>query len=431
MRRVVPLLALAALTAGCMWMADEQAPAPTPPSVWHMSSEVVASPGFCGDCHYGLDEFWLTDWALQDGNWSLTVRPRYVEAPLYAVQVGDEPVAAESGWERHESGPGQGMLVEWSVGDADHVLFKAYGSGPDSVALDATANRQDVVVTHAVLVAPDGTRFEAAGPEQDLRIVTAPGQPGVWRAELAFLDGPPDGFLYTYHEELFGELVPHVDGRGATTFVFPANETGAPPATTLRLQPHHDHALFQNTDWDSMDSTPFTIHFTPIPGPAPAPKVWNQTEIDALWDGDEYLMHSMAGSMRALYVDQPGHNDLGFGGGYPGFDAPDGNPVLPGTRTLRLELTWEPATDEPAFSVKFSPANWPYFLYPDADIREPGRAVFEVAITPMWWERPDQTLEWYEPGVVRSYYDIAPYIVEDGELHAAAFDYQLRAYAVR
>ncbi len=421
------LLVIAVALAGCLWL-DEELPAPeTEERSWHLSSDVVLHEGFCGDCHYGMTEMWLADWEQDALGWNLTIRPRWVEAPLVAVQVGS--LIETSGWQAAPVGLGETHTVSFEAGDADHVLFKAYGSGPANDALTLSANRQDVVVTKVVLTAPDGTAYDAVGPEEDLRIVVAPGAAGTWQGAVTYVDGAPGGSVHTYYELLEGEVVTDVEDQAR--FRFLSNDTGAPPAVHLRVQPHHDHALFQNSDWDMMDSTAFDITYTPQAGPWPQPRTWNQTEIDALWSGKEYLFHSFSGSLTGVYQDQPGHNDLGLGGGYPGFDAPDGSPVLPGTDMIRLELTWTPATEEPALSIKFSPANWVYFLYPDADIREPGRAVFEVPITPTWWEEPDQTLEWYEPGVVRSYYDIAPYIAEDGQIHAVDLDFRVDAYAVR
>lgn len=431
-RNVVAAALLALVAAGCLWLGDEVA---QPPEAldWHLSSTVIHQEGFCGDCHYGLTEFWLADWEREQANWTLTVRPRYAEAPLYAVQVGADAVLHASGWQEQEWSEQETRTITFDVADADHVLFKAFGSGPQHDALDASATRRDVVETALVLTAPDGTRHEATGPEDDLRIVVAPAQHGTWQARVTFVAGAfPEGRLLTYHELLRGEVVERLDPGQEATFRFPASETGAPPATMLRVQPHHDHAAFQNTDWDPYDSTWFEISFDPQPGVAPAPRTWNQTEVEAMWDGREaYLMHTMQGAMRAAYVDEPGHNDPGAGSSYPDFQSPDGLPVLPGTDHLRFELTWHPPVAEPDVMVKFSPAQWPYFIYPEADERSPGRAVFRSNIAAMWWEAPDQTLEWYEPGVVRSHYDIAPYIREDGEAHVVALDYELRVHAVR
>ncbi len=423
----VLLLLIAVATAGCL-LLDEDLPEPEQePRIWHLSSDVVLHDMFCGDCHYGMTEMWLADWTQDDAGWQLKVSPRWAEAPLYAVQVGE--LLESSGWLSANVQAGDTHTITFDGGDADHVLFKAYGSGPSHDALALTANRQDEVVTQVTLTAPDGTVYEADGPEQDLRIIVAPGASGTWSADVTLVEGAPTGSVHALYELLAGDVVPYVDD--AHTFRFPSNETGAPPEVHLRIQPHHDHAAFQNSEWDAMDSTPFDITYTPQAGPAPVPREWNETEIDALWVADEYLFHEFGGSWQAIYQDEPGHNDLGVGGSYPGFSSPDGSPVLPGTDAIRLELTWTPATEEPALKVKFSPAHWVYFLYPDSDVRGPGFATFEIPIIPMWWESPNQTLEWLEPGRVRSYYDIAPYLVEDGEIHAVDLDFNLKAYAVR
>lgn len=423
----------AIVVAGCVWLTDEAEEDDGPDPEWHMSSEVVYQQGFCGDCHYGLTEFWLADWQREADNWTLTVKPRYPEAPLYAVQVDDEPVVDATEWEQQTWAKGDTRTIAFDVDEADHVLFKAFGTGPAQSMLDATETRRDVIETALVLTAPDGTRHEATGPENDLRIVVAPGQAGRWEAHVTFVDGElPDGRLFTYRELLRGDVTERLDPGQERVFRFPANQTGAPPQTTLRLQPHHDHAAFQNSDWDAHDSTWFEVTYSPRPGPAPGPPSWNQTAIDDMWDGrDEYLVHEMQGTMEALYVDEPGHNDVGIGSSYPHFQSPDASPVIAGTDHLRFELTWDPPIDEPALMVKVSPAQWPYFIYPEAEHREPGRAVFEVRIVPMWWEAPDQTLEWYEPGVVRSHFDIAPHIEEDGDPHLLSLDYTLRVHAVR
>ncbi len=427
-RRAWWLLGLALVVAGCLSVADEVEPAPE--TVWHLSSDIEHEPGFCGDCHYGIEEFWLADWTQTEGNWTLSVRPKYAEAPLHALSIGDQ--GARGDWIVADVGPIEGSgMVKFEAPAGDWLIIKVFASGPQNDALDLSANRQDVRSIDVALHTPSGQRVVVEGPEDDLHIAVVPYEPGEWVIDV---DGPREGLgSITYRWEIVnGTMVPTVAPGDEAIFTFPAGPDGAPPNTTLRLHPHHDHAEFQNSDWDAMDSHGYAVHFTPNLGPAPEPKAWNATEIEALWDGRaEYVFREWSGSMTAAYKDDYGHNDPGAGSDYPQFNSPDGIPVLPGTGMVRIDLTWEPATDEPDLLVKMSPANWPYFLEPEARDRGAGWATFDFPITPNWWEHPEQTLEWLEPGVVRSYYDIAPFIREDGELHVVNLDYTMTATAVR
>ncbi len=428
--RVAWLALFVVLVSGCLWLAEEPVAEPREPLVFHLSSNITHEPGFCGDCHYGIEEFWLADWAPEGDHWTLTVRPKYPEAPLYGVHVGSLDGGSE--WTTLDWAPATtSKEIGFDVGPADTLLFKVFASGPQDDALGATANRNDVWPIDVTLVSPSGVEIVVQGPEDDLHIGVVDAEPGRWQAIVDAV-GPPPATLSWRHLAFTGETVPFVGDGDEAVFRFPAGLDGSPPEEALWLHPHHDHAAFQNSDWDSMDSTMFTVSYRGELGPAPLPIEWNATQIDSLWDGrTEYVFREWSGSIQGAYLDGEGHNDAGVGGSYPQFNSPDGIPVLPGTSKVRIELTWEPATNEPDFLVKMSPAHWPYFFEPEAIDRGAGIAIFEFPIAQQFWEHPDQTLEWLEPGVVRSYYDIAPYIREDGDVHAVALDYTMRAFAVR
>lgn len=439
MRPVVFLLA-ATVVAGCL-VAEDLDDAPAGP--WRMSSEVVAGERFCGDCHYGMERFWDARW--QAGNasgtgapaatWDLTVRPAYPEAPLHAVQVlaaGEAPVAAALGPVAHDWSIGETWREELDVpADATAVFARVHASpapGAAATVTGATANRQNTYTTSLALVAPDGTRTVADGPDQDLKALTVPAVPGTWALEATLVDGMTGAVGTMWAEALRGEVLAEVPAEGAR-FMFAANATGAPPPTDLRLRPFHDHDPYENTDWDLYDMSPFLEAFRPVTGAPPDPPAWTQARIEALWDGArERVVLERSGTFAAAYVDEEGHNDPGAGSDYPYFTLP-GDPVPPGTSLLRMELTWSPPVDEPALGIRYSAHGSPYFHDAEAVERHPGRAVFEVPVRPHEWEDPDQTMAHTDTDRPISHWDIAPRLKADA--WAGVLDWDLVVTAAR
>lgn len=405
---------------------------------WHQASSIAVQMGFCGDCHYGMEEMWNAAWTADDDLWTLQVSPRFPEAPLYGVQVlpaDTGPVAGDPIDQTAQMAWGDVMTATLDVpDDATGVLVRFHGAPPEALPpeLAVTYNQPNDYATTLAVVAPDGTRHDVQGPEEDLKIGVFAGDTamaGQWRIEASIASGEfPVATGVLHAEALRGQIAPELSTLADTwSQEYVADPDGAPPAVTLRLWPYHDHAEFENTDWDSMDSTPFAVTYTPTTGPAPSPRTWNETAIDALWDGDtERVVLDRSGSRQDIYVQEPGHNDPGLGGSYPSF-GPLGDPVWPGTATARFDLSWEPAVEAPDFKVRFSPANTVYFFEPEELERSPGQAVFEIAVQPAWWEEPDQVLAWLDPDQVTSYWDIASYWDgAEGEPQLDISDWHLR-----
>lgn len=440
MQRSAPLLVLLSLAVAGCFAGDPVGPAPERME-WHAAPTVTATDRFCGDCHYGLEEFWTATWIPDAGggpvgNWTLEVAPRYPEAPLHAVQVVEDgtTVLWESGRLEAQWTPAQVWTEIVEVPEGAGALFaRVHGEPLESTGFAELQMVPTDYVTALALVAPDGTRHEAAGPEQDLKILTIPDpEPGAWALEASLLGGDaPAALGVAWIEVLAGDVVPVMQSvSGGRTWTFPANGTGAPPEVQVRVQPHHDHALFENADWDAYDSSPFLIGFAPAPGLAPASPAWNETDIEAIWGGAaEKVVLERSGSFLGAYVDEPGHNDPGFGSSYPAFGSL-GDPVLPGTTEVRFEMTWTPPLELPGLGVKFSPAGTPYFFEPAGVERSAGRAVFEATVPPLWWEAPDQTLAWLSDEVT-SYWDVAPFLADAAGPRVVAVDWALRMTLVR
>lgn len=441
-------LALAAVAATVALVVSLDGPADPPPDpddpTWHVAGSTTGTDRFCGDCHYGLTEMWDATWTRAERNWSLEVAPAYLEAPLWTVQVTDSKeglVLAASDWLTFDWRAGETWSTTFQVPeDATAVFARLHGTGPDEPERPAgvpdlgraLAMRPNDAVTALRLVAPDGTEHDADGPDADLKMLTVPAQAGSWSLHATLLDGDlPAGVGWASWEALGGEVVAGVPSRSEPLRrTFEGNGTGAPPELWLRLRPYHDHAPYEHTDWDPYDASPFVTRFTAAPGPEPPERVWNRSAVDALWGGaGERVVLERTGSFTGAYVDGEGHNDPGLGSSYPGFGSL-GDPVWPGTGTVRFEVTWEPELDLPGMGVRFSPAGIPHFLDATEAERGPGRAVFETAVQPQWWEEPDQVLAWLDPDRVTSYWDIAPLLRGEGP-QAHSVDWRLRVVAER
>ncbi len=452
--RPVPAVQRALILAGAvvvvaagalLWWPDADGPDDSVRRVeWHANATYSFTNRFCGDCHYGLTEMWRADWTpVEEANvtvaWDLAVSPQWPDADLYAVQVSLNEGALvlwESGERRQEVLLGETWSWTFDVPDGASAIFaRLHGQGPEAPAdcriVAACPNDYE---TALALIDPDGQRTASEGPETDLRLLTVMDPaPGVWTLEAVLEAGEsPRAQAVAFVDVLGGNVTPHLHGTDQVVHRLPAGPTGAPPSAWLRLQPHHDHRLYENIDWDLYDSSPFVVAFEARPGPAPGPRVWSAEEIEEVWNGQSAKVFlEREGSLAVAYVDEPGHNDPGVGGSYPGF-GPLGNPVPHGAARVEFELTWSPPTAEPNFGIRFSPAGTPYFFDAVAVGREPGRALFETTVEPEWWEEPDQVLAWLDPDRVTGYWDVAPRLVEEpGAARAAVLDWHLTATAVR
>ncbi len=388
-------------------------------AIWHPDGTVTFTDRFCGDCHYGLTEMWRADWTLNDSNWTLAVQPAYQEAPLYAVHAvpsGVNPVLWESGAVTFDWNLGQAWVTTFEVSDGAGAVFaRVHGTSSLPRETDILESRRHQYVTALRLIGPDGTAHDAAGPEDDVKLITIRDPAaGTWTMEATLLGGDAPRAIGTAFMEVLAGNVTTVlaETTDVANWTWPAGPQGEPPEVTLRLQPYHDHGPYQHTDWDLYDSSPFTIQYAPRAGPAPAPPSWNATAVNAIWgDIAETVVLDRTGRFTDAYIQEPGHNDAGFGSSYPAF-GPTGSPVWPGTAFVRFEMTWTGNDDAPMM-VKFSPHGTPYFFQPREVERGPGRAVWEMPVQPSWWEAPDQTRthgHGGELGEPTSDWDIAPYL---------------------
>ncbi len=435
------ILVLAVSVTALLTMDSSDPPSPiSEPELWHVASSTAVSERFCGDCHYGMTEMWDTVWTQDNRNWTLTVSPAYTEAPLLAVQLASNEtdlVLAGGDLTPFEWRQGETVSQSFQVPEgASAVFVRLHGSGPTQeqvvTATNLVAMRPHDAVTQLVVVAPDGTRTEAPGPQADLKALTLLAQPGEWTLEATLVSGDsPVGTGWLLWEALGGDVVPEVLTRSESpSWTFEQNDTEGPPSVWLRLRPHHDHAAYEHTDWDAFDVSPFTTQFVGRAGLEPISVGWNETSIDSLWGSkSEQIVLTRSGTFMGAYVDEEGHNDPGFGSSYPAFGSM-GSPVWAGTKSMRFEVTWEPAIEIPGMGVRFSPADTPYFFDAQVVSAEAGKAVFETSVQPEWWEEPDQVLAWLDPEHVTSYWDIAARIIGEGpQFHRV--DWNLEVTAIR
>ncbi len=412
---------------------------------WHVNGTYSFTNRFCGDCHYGLTEFWRAQWTpVQEDNrtvaWDFAVGPRWPDADLYAVQVTgaeEDLLLWESGEVRFAARVNEPFEVSIPVEEGASAVFaRAHGEGMiEAAACGPVDSCQNDYSVSLQLASPSGDVFEAEGPEDDLNLLIVPDpEAGDWTltARMHWGDVPVAAQLVLFAEVLGGEVAEHLHGTQQFIHRLPALADGAPPGLWIRLQPHHDHRLYENSDWDLYDSSPFVGQFQAAPGPAPEPHAWTPEAIDALWGGNsQRVFLERSGEMTVAYMDEPGHNDPGVGSSYPAF-GPLGQPVPAGTSRVVFELTWEPPTAQPDFGIRFSPAGTPYFFNATPTTREPGRALFETEVIPDWWEHEDQVLAWLDPDRVTGYWDIAPRLVEEpGAVRATSLEWNLSATAVR
>ncbi|MGB0653633.1 MAG: hypothetical protein ACPGQL_10585 [Thermoplasmatota archaeon] len=441
--RLLPVLLLVAVVLGVavavlVWPAPEGPEPSLGQPVWHANGTVSFTDRFCGDCHYGLHRMWEATWSQPDNaTWQLDVVPRYPEVSLFAVHVApgnDAPLDAATRYDLELWAPRQPWAFDIDVPEGAGGLFARVHAQPATregfAQLESEPNDY---VTRLTLVAPDGTAHGADGPDPDLNMIAVPDPaPGTWRFEAYLVAGDlPVAAGVAFTEILAGNVTPRLSDLDVGTWTFPAGPDGEPPEVTLGLRPHHDHAPYENSDWDLYDASPFQEHFRPVQGPAPSPagpETWNRTAIDALWGGDtERVLTERSGSFTGAYLEGGGHNDVGLGSSYPGFGLP-GDPVPPGTERVRFELTWEPAVPGWDLGLRFSPHGTPYFFVPEELTRDDGAATFQTEVSPLWWEHPEQR-RFYADGPV-SDWDIAP-TPPSGELVVHDVTWRLTVVAER
>lgn len=397
--RLVAGLLAAAFVVGCM---NAPAPQADPDPTLYGSAMIEATDRFCGDCHYGMQALWRQTWS--DGN--ATVAPLYPEVPLLAIQKipAEEP---DTTW-RSDILSMDATPLQPAAFTFDHragALFVRVHAQALPID-DPTASTGHDIALQAVLMAPDGTRHDMVGPEEDLQAIVVPdAATGTWRLEAS--PAAPANVV-AWAEGLTGQIMPDR--------LTPGDELVYDADHRLRFRPHHDHAMFQNSEWDPYDMSPFTLEWNVSTTP-PDLFTWNETTIAALWESEAAVVLERTGTWRRAYIEQPGHHDPGLGSSYPAF-GPLGRPVLPGTRDVTFSFSWDPPVDiQPR--LKFSPASTPYFFDAPAIETAPGQVVFAHSVQPAWWEEPDQVLAWLDPERVTSYWDVAPYIpADDGTLVA-------------
>ncbi len=435
MRRISLLLVFAALVAGCS-TAPQQEDAPDAVLPFHAVTD--ADLGFqCGSCHYGVGPVWQTLWhnaTDADGAlvWDLEVRAKYPTAALHAVQLTTTPVepVAEDVERAHDGAP---WRHEFQVPDGSTgLLVRFYARDGAAPNADSPVPRYDYP-TALTLVDPDGAERVVDGPEGDLKfVVLADPAPGAWAA-VATIDAggaalPPVGVLRVSTWNATGSVL--VDGvTEGDRFRFP-DAGGRPPSLFGRLWPYHDHAPYEDADWDEHDLEPVDFTLTTLPGPAPR-HAWTPEHIDPFWGGagEVVLQQDRVVPWITTYEEQEGNrDDPRFYGSNPAYYVP-ADPIPPGTATLRVQITWTPPTDEPDLMVRVGPRGDARYHDMDAVSRASGAATFELPVRSTWW---DAAFVDGEPTLLPGSLDVAPYFVERvGETVTRAMELRVHAVAVR
>lgn len=395
----------------------------------------------CARCHYSPGPLWTLDWqrSADDGGWDLAVGPREPDVPLVAVAAGLEdpvawgsglvqgPMAADGTWSMPFEVPADvsSLFVRFHTERTKTLVPLAAG-----LAVEQTAPGPEDVASEVALVDPEGRRLAVPGPEADLHLALfGPDvvRPGSWRLE-AKVDVDPSGLTGVGSVEAMRGPV-HGAGPGApAVFRFP--DGPAPPANvTIRLHPYHDHAPFEDSEWDVYDTQPYEVQLSTGPGP-PRPPPWATADPLAAWgDGPELTILERQLVLVEAYEDKPGHKDDGmFFSSKPKYYVPAA-PVPAGTGLVRLEATWTPPAELPLLDIRVKPHGT--LRYADALVmlREPGRAVFEWPVEPWQWDVADHAGGQHD---VHGSWDFAPYFQPSGgpiERHEVILD--LRALAVQ
>ena len=407
-------------------------------SSWRVK-ESMADGLRCGVCHYSPGPVWWTEWsAAERGGWDLTVKPREPDVPLVAVAAGlEEPsllhleriqgqLDAEGRWRLPFDVPegASSLVVQYHTDRTETVTPLALG-----LAVVQRSEGENDVPSRVWAVSPDGARHEVIGPEVDLHLaLLGPDvvRPGPWALEVQIDDADPSRYTALASiEALRGPVVASTMGAPAT-FHF---EGMAPPETlALHVRPYHDHAPYEDREWDREDTQPYSIMATTLPGPAPPP-AWAVADPLTAWaESTEVIVLDREVQFFEVYEDRPGHkDDGGFFSSKPKYYVPAG-PVPAGTRSVSIEATWLPPTDEPLLDIRVKPHGT--LRYADAPVilREPGRAIFDWPTEPWMWDVAEHDGGAHE---AHGSWDFAPYFQDSGQdIERHAIDLRLVATAM-
>lgn len=397
MLRWIAVALVAAAAAGTATiLLDGPSPGPdvsVQQAVWHMDGTVTHEERWCSTCHYDQQRVWTAAWEADGPMWNLSVAPAFRGVGLIFTQAAADPVLWASGELRHDWSPDAPWAVEFEVPAGAGGIFARVHAEPGPPAPELAATDRH---TELVLLAPDGTRHAAGGPESDLKIlVVVDPEPGTWSMEATLADavnGSATGRAWM--EVLGGQVAP-----GPATFQMPAGPDGRPPETTLRVRPYHDHRLYEDSDWDHYDAAPARETFEPQPGPRTPQVQPGEDAILAAWQGsDSVVFDSRDVLFLGAYENRAGHrDDQGVGTSKPHYYPASGGVPL-GARLLRFDFTWATPTDEPRLNLRFSPPGTPLYFDAEPVLRKPGRLVLEALIDPDW------------PIVAGGIWDLAPYL---------------------
>ncbi len=391
--------------------------------IWTAAGEVTFSDRSCGNCHYGSWQAWNASYGQDANGWFFSVQPALREVQLFAPQVGlaSEMVVWESERMTHDWAQGLWQVSFDVPENATGIFARAHTEYVPLNLIMANVFHGDRIDynTTLSLVAPDGRRFVADGPESDLHVLALAGpdvQPGTWTFEANSEETVTVGALQgvAWIEVLGGDVRAQTLRYGqAATFRVDAGPDGLPRPLDLRVRPYRDHSLNEVSDWDRNDTSPFVARFSSTmtpPASAPAPG----------GDAFETIVLERTEMFAYSYEDREGHKfDEGTGSSSPHYGSAI-DPVPPGTQKVRFELSWIPPIEKPELSVKFSPNGTFFYFIPEEIDRSPGFASFEAQVSPENWDSGS-----------KGSWDVAPFIQSNiGESMRGAFRLDLRVVAV-
>jgi hypothetical protein len=224
---------------------------------------------------------------------------------------------------------------------------------------------------------------------------------------------------------LAGEVEP---ATAATPATFHFDGEVPPAVVEAYVRPYHDHAPYEDQEWDADDTHGYRVGVATLAGPAPPP-AWALADPLAAWtDREAVVVLDREVEFFEVYEDRPGHKDDGdFFNSKPKYYTP-ADPVPAGTTSVVLDATWLPPTDEPLLDIRVKPHGT--LRYGDAAVlfREPGHARFEWITEPWMWDVADHASGDH---ATHGSWDFAPYFQPNGqdvERHAAHL--RLQAIAV-